>query len=252
MTESDGPTWYAHLSFNAPLSEHRANDLAARLAAARPADVLDIGCGWGELMLRVLEHAPSAVGTGIDTDERGLARGRMEAEKRGLTDRATFRTLSGEETQQQADVVICIGASHAFGGPAQALSALRTRVRPGGRLLFGEGLWDPTGPVPEPELVWPDLFELPTLRGLVDVAVEAGYRPLYTEESSLNELDAFESGYLADYEEWLIKNPAHPRAQEVRAQSDEHRRRWLHGYRGAFGFAYLTLGVPLTEGVSEL
>lgn len=55
-----------------------------------------------------------------------------------------------------------------------------------------------------------------------------------------DELFAFESGYLADLEEWLL----HHDDAEVRARADQHRKRWLHGYRNAFGFAYLTLGVP--------
>lgn len=33
-------------------------------------------------------------------------------------------------------------------------------------------------------------------------------------------------------------------AGEDDARADEHRRRWLNGYRNGFGFAYLTLGVP--------
>ncbi|NUO59036.1 MAG: class I SAM-dependent methyltransferase [Hamadaea sp.] len=244
MSDLDGPGRYQYMSFNAPLSEAHADAIAARLAYAHPVDVLDIGCGWGELMLRVLERAPDATGLGVDTDEELLGRGRIAAVERGLSERAVFLNTPGVAVEQQADLVICVGASHAFGGNAAALTALMQHVRPGGRLFYGDGLWDPAYSVKQPDLVWEDFFELPDLAGLVDLAVATGYLPLFTETASPEELDDFESRYLADDEEWLLRHPNHPRAAHVRAAAEDHRRRWLHGYRGAFGFGYLTLGRP--------
>ncbi|MEV6967972.1 class I SAM-dependent methyltransferase [Hamadaea sp. NPDC051192] len=244
MNDLDGPGRYQYMSFNAPLSEAHADAIAARLAYARPADVLDIGCGWGELMLRVLDRTPRAVGMGVDTDEELLARGSAAAAQRGLDERVTFINTPGVSVGQQADLVICVGASHAFGGNAAALTTLMQHVRPGGRLFYGDGLWDPTVTPKKPELVWADFFDLPDLAGLVDLAVATGYLPLFTETASPDELDDFESRYLADGEEWLLRHPDHPGAANVRAGTEDHRRRWLHGYRGAFGFAYLTLGRP--------
>lgn len=52
------------LTFNAPLSTERADRLAAELAAHGPSSVLDLGSGWGELLLRVLSAAPYAKGSG--------------------------------------------------------------------------------------------------------------------------------------------------------------------------------------------
>jgi cyclopropane fatty-acyl-phospholipid synthase-like methyltransferase len=50
------------LTFLSPLSEARAAKLVSFLAEGRPTSVLDVGCGWGELLLRVLEAAPAALG----------------------------------------------------------------------------------------------------------------------------------------------------------------------------------------------
>lgn len=237
---SDAPGFYEHLTFNAPLSGARADALADRLAAASPDTLLDVGCGWGELLLRVADRAPGARALGVDTEERHLERGRARARDMGLADRVTFANRPGGDVAEPADVVLCIGSSHAFGdSPAAALAALRPLVRPGGRLVLGEGTWEVRGPV-EPDRVWDDVVALPSIAGLTDLAVETGYRPLWVEEASADELFAFESGYLADLEEWLLRHDD----AEVRARADEHRSRWLHGYRNAFGFAYLTLGVP--------
>ena len=40
------------------------------------------------------------------------------------------------------DAVLCIGASHAFGGLDGTLDALRRHLRPGGRALLGETIWE--------------------------------------------------------------------------------------------------------------
>lgn len=237
---SDAPGFYEHLTFNAPLSDARADALAARLAARSPSDVLDLGCGWGELLVRVVDRAPAAHGLGVDTDERHLDRGRARAAGLGVAARVTFENRPAAEVAEPADVVVCIGSSHAFGDSvADALPALRRLVRPGGCLVLGEGTWEERGPA-DPHRVWDDVVTLPSVAVLTDVAVAAGYRPLWIETASEDELFAFESGYLADLEEWLL----HHDDAEVRARADEHRTRWLHGYRNAFGFAYLTLGVP--------
>jgi cyclopropane fatty-acyl-phospholipid synthase-like methyltransferase len=77
--------------------------------------VLDIGCGWGELMLRILEALPGASGLGIDVNAADLARGRRNAEARSLGGRVEFaeETASGT-TRAPADLVLCLGASHAL------------------------------------------------------------------------------------------------------------------------------------------
>lgn len=220
---------YDHLTFNSPLSDARADTIAARLAATAPSTVLDIGCGWGELLLRVVAAAPGATGIGIDLDGDLLARARANAKERGLDDRVTFVEADGSATNQPADVVICVGAEHVFGDTATALRALRQLVRPGGRLLFGPGYLE-REPTPAQQQVAGDWFEeLGDLASVVDQAVEAGFSPLVIETSNRDEWDAFESGYLAGL------------ATRDKARADEHRSRWLRGYRDVLGLAYLTL-----------
>ncbi|MBA3249834.1 MAG: class I SAM-dependent methyltransferase, partial [Geodermatophilaceae bacterium] len=219
------------------------------LAAARPADVLDVGCGWGELLLRIAAAAPSASGSGVDTDERVLTRARAAAAERGLAERVGFLRRSADELDEPADLVVCVGSSHALaGGQPAALAGLLGLVRPGGQLLFGDGIWEPRGRVDE-DLVYDDVLALPDLAGMVEAAIDAGFRPLYVETANHDEWDAFESGYLADDEEWLLTHAEHVDAARIRAAADEHRTRWLRGYRNGLGFAYLTLGRPAAAAV---
>ncbi|MET9813525.1 MULTISPECIES: class I SAM-dependent methyltransferase [unclassified Streptomyces] len=237
------------LTFHGPLAEARADRLVRRLAGNAPATVLDIGCGWGELMLRVLAAAPQATGTGIDLDGEDLARGRRAAEARGLADRVRFVEESATGTAHgPADLVLCVGASQALGGelPA-ALAELRRLVSDHGRVLLGEGFWQRTPTPAELSRMWPDAAatDHPDLAGLVDLAVDAGFRPEWTETASLDEWEEFESAYLADTEVWLAEHPGHPLAEETRQRADRHRAAW-HTYRGVLGLAYLTL-VPVAR-----
>jgi cyclopropane fatty-acyl-phospholipid synthase-like methyltransferase len=239
----------AGLVFHGPLCAERADRLAADLAARGPARVVDYGCGWGELLLRVLAAAPGANGVGIDTDGPDIARGRENAAKRGLAGRVTFIEGPAAEHASPADVIISCGAYHAFGTIPEALRALRPLVKPAGRLLFGAEIWDRTPTDEQLASMWPgitvdDCLYLP---GLVEAATAEGFRPLRIETATRGEWEEFESGYAAGAEEWLLANAGHPEAGQVRANLDRHRSIWLRGHRDVLGFAYLTLGVPGRE-----
>ncbi|WP_106583374.1 SAM-dependent methyltransferase [Murinocardiopsis flavida] len=245
MDPSPAPPRYTLLDFNAPLSETRARTITSGLLPTQDAHVLDLGCGWAELLLRVLESAPDVTGTGIDADATAIRRGRANAERRGLADRVRLDTgdaaATGEET---ADAVISIGAAHAWGGSRDALAALRGHVRPGGRLLLGDAFWErePTPAALAALDAAPDDFN--TLGGLADLAMSAGFRILSVSTANQDEWDDFESRFCAGSEQWLFAHPDAPEAADVRAAVDAHRNGWLHGYRGILGFAYLTLALP--------
>lgn len=250
MGNADRQGRLSQLTFHGPLSQARATSLTERLTRTHPRTVLDIGCGWGELMLRILAAAPDATGVGIDLDEDDLARGRAAAQARGLADRVTFACESGiGTTRGPADLLLCVGASQAVsdvqppGHIAAALTALRRLVTPGGRVLFGDGFWQRPPTEAELAAMWPGTTagELPDLAQIADLAVTAGFRPAWIETATEAEWEEFESGYQADEEEWLAAHPDHPETAEIRQRVDEHRSYWLRGYRGLLGLAYLTL-----------
>src|SRR4051794_19725952 len=207
----------ATLTFNAPLSAERADRLARELAARRPATVLDLGCGWGEFLLRVMAAAPDASGTGVDTHAADLDRAREAASARRLGDRVVFVVGSAADYGQEVDALISIGAYQAFGTIPEALTALRERVRPGGRLIFGAEYWH--RPPTEEELahMWEGITadDCTDLPGLVDMTTAAGFRPLRIETATRNEWEEFESAYGAELEEWLLEHPDHSHADEV-------------------------------------
>ena len=232
------PAWRQHaydlLRYNAPLSQQRAQRLVALLAASpaghTPAvDAVDLGCGWGTMLLDLLEAAPSLRGVGVDLDARQLDRGRRAATARGLEQRATFVESPAVDWSSTADRVVCVGASHAFGGQSACLAALRERVTTTGRVLLGDGFW-----VGHPDQHLLHTFgPMPGLSGLTDLAVDAGFRVRHASSSTLDEWDDFESDWRAGME---ATGDA-----DATAFCEGRRREYLSGYRGILGFAWLVL-----------
>lgn len=249
MTDYSALGFHQKLTFHSPLSEERAQRLTRNLAARHPLTVLDLGCGWGELLLRIVEATPGATGVGRDTFAPDIVRAQAEADRRGLADRVTFTEGPAADHQDTADLVICSGAHQAFGTIPEALAALRKLVNPGGRLLFADGFWERTPTDADLARMWPDtaIDVFPHLPDLVDMALAAGFRPLRIETSTPAEWEEFESGIGEAAEEWLLDNGNHPEADAVRTKLDQNRAFWLRGHRDFLGYAFLTLGVPSTE-----
>ncbi len=138
---------FEDLTFMTPLSEGRAQRLIRFAAGDLDGTMLDLGCGWAELLLRVLETAPHARGVGVDSDKASIRQGTLLAQHRNLTDRVTL--LLGDAKMaapEHADAVTCIGASQIWGPPVEAnqpldyssaLSAIRGKVSRHARVLYG-------------------------------------------------------------------------------------------------------------------
>lgn len=238
------PSRHIDLDFNAPLSDRHASELVATLQPLAHAEIVDLGCGWAELLLRILADEATARCVGVDQDPANVARARTNADARRLGDRVRLECGDVTGWSDEVDAAIVIGASHAWGGTRQTLDAIRPLLRRGGRLLLGEGIWE-TPPTSE-ALAALDASsdDFMSVAGLVDLCIERGFSLLSMSTATLAEWDSFESRYSAGRERWLLANPHAPEARDVRAEIDAHRHGWMHGYRGILGFAYVTLGVP--------
>jgi SAM-dependent methyltransferase len=230
---------YARMRWNSPLSEEHAGLLLRRLDIRPGATLLDLGCGWGELLLRAVDSAAVTTGTGVDADAQAIARGRGLAVDRGLDGRVTFVAGAAADWQQPADRVICVGAAHALGGAGAALTALKGLLPYGGRLLFGDGCWEHP-PTAEAAAMFGD--SVLALSDLVECAQRAGLRILHLSTADQREWDDFESTFRAGPQEWLLANPDDERAAAMRDEVDVQLRQYIGAYRSVLGFCYLVLG----------
>jgi hypothetical protein len=248
--ELDPP--YKSLTFMSPLSEDRADRLVRVIAEANPTTVLDIGCGWAELLLRVLTTCPRTTGIGVDSDSAVISHGLELAAERGLSERT--RLIAGDATVNlpaQVDAVICIGATQVWNeqgaplGPMnyrKAFLGIRSLVEQASHVVYGEGIWSvpPTSQATAPLGGRDDEFQ--QLGELVELAVDCGFMPIAQHVADQDEWDHFESGYSACYAHWLSQHPRdHPDAPEVRERARRQRAGYFGGYRGILGMAYLEL-----------
>jgi cyclopropane fatty-acyl-phospholipid synthase-like methyltransferase len=225
---------HAGLTFNAPLSEERAAALVASLPISPGHHVLDLGCGWGELLLRILAAHPATTGTGVDSERGALDRGARSAAERSLQGRVELVEADAATFVDRADIVMCVAASQAFGGTGAALQSLRECVVPGGRVVFADGFWE-QAPTPEQLEV---IGELPDRSALRAAAEDAGFRIEHDDVSTLAEWDAFEAAWRSG-----LESSGDP---DARAFAATRREQYEAVYRGALGFAWLVL-VPRGE-----
>ncbi|MFC0437451.1 cyclopropane-fatty-acyl-phospholipid synthase family protein [Kutzneria buriramensis] len=238
------PPLHDDLVFHGPMSSYRADLLIRSLGPLDGQHVVDLGCGWAELLLRAV--AAGATGHGVDLDAEAIAHGQKRATERGLADRVTLEVGDAGAWSGEADVLIVNGATHVFGGEptdstVNTLKAGRRILRPGGRLLLGEGFWE-REPTAEQLAVMPmTREEYGSVAELVDLAMEHGYRLLWLSQANQDEWDEFESGHALARERRLLERPDD---EEARAGADRQRTWRLKGWRGVLGMVYLTLVVP--------
>jgi len=124
--------------FNAALVDvilPMAEGLPEQLRAG--AEVADIGCGSGHA-INLMAHAfPASRFTGIDFSDEGLAAGRAEAERLGLTN-ASFEQhdVAQLDITDVYDVITAFDAIHDQAHPAQVLANIYRALRPGGVFLM--------------------------------------------------------------------------------------------------------------------
>lgn len=226
----------------APVSDENLRRLVERLDLPPDGRLLDLGCGFGEWLFAALEAVPGVTGTGVDTSVPALAEARRRAAERGLADRVGFEHADAARwTGDGFHAVLCIGATHAFGGLGPTLDAVRSHLRPGGRVLLGEGYWEGTPTQTALDALGAEPGELPGIAGLVAEATARGFEPGYGHLSTTAEWDHYEWSWTGSLTEWALTEAPDGDREEALALAREHRRQWLEGYRGQLGFATIVL-----------
>ncbi|MER5764734.1 class I SAM-dependent methyltransferase [Streptomyces sp. NPDC002082] len=230
---------HADHPIKSPLDDDSVRRLLERGLPRGDERVLDLGCGSGEWLLRALATRPDLHAEGVDISEDALAQARREADRLGVRERLVLhhREAADFASPQPFDLVVSVGATHAFGGLLPTLAAAREHLAPGGRVLIGEGFWD-RSPSPEAVEMFGDLADLATT---VDLVVADGWTPVHGHVSTRGELDAYEWACWGSLASWALDHPADPDSGHVLATATARRTEWLRTYRDAWGFVSLVL-----------
>jgi cyclopropane-fatty-acyl-phospholipid synthase len=168
----------------ASLEEAQAakHELVAQKLALRPGmTLLDVGCGWGGMVMHAAaEHGVRALGVTLSRSQAEWAR--AEIGRRGLDGLAEVRHLDYRDVPAQTfDAVSSIGLTEHLGRAAlpSYFAFLRSRLRPGGRLLNHCITQARTPPTPRLDpfiarYVFPD-GQLHPVGHLVSVMNDAGF-----------------------------------------------------------------------------
>jgi SAM-dependent methyltransferase len=242
-------SWIAHRgrAIACPVDDDAVEALLGRVDLPVGAAFVDAGCGEAEWSIRLLERA-DAYGVGLDTSARALrsaaeqALGRLAPGRLNLyeQDAPTFRAPPGS-----LDAFLCVGSTHAYSGLAATLTAARDLLRPGGVALIGEGFWE--RPPSREALEGLGAASADDFRDLPDTIAameEQGFVALHAHVSSRREWDDYEWSWTGALERWVMANPGHPDADEVRTAARTHRDGYLRGYRGVLGFVTVLLASP--------
>jgi cyclopropane fatty-acyl-phospholipid synthase-like methyltransferase len=233
---------HAEHPLSAPVDEGRARRLLGRLAIPPGGSVVDLGCGQGAWLLLLAAERSDLRLLGVDTSAAAIAGARTASARSGYP--SSINWLHSDAATASVgthDAVICVGASHAFGGLDGTLKAVRERMKPGGRVILGDTIWEHPPSQAAQDSVEAGADDFPDLAGLVSRALEHRFEVIDGHVSTLEEWDDYEWAWTGTLLRWALQQPdGSDRAAALEA-AREHRDAWLGGYRRYLGFATLAL-----------
>jgi SAM-dependent methyltransferase len=232
-----------HVFWN-PLSEAKVDELISLLRPAARGRVLDIACGAGEFLRRVVTYW-QAEAVGVDASPSCVALARDRLGQAGLGVRTQVLEMDGaayEAPPESFDVSCCLGASWIWRGHAGTLAALSRWTKPGGMVLVGEPYWrkEPTPAYLEASGTTREGFT--THAKNVTAGTAAGLRFLHSIVSSEDDWDRYEGLHCFAAERYARANPDDPDVPELLTRTAQYYNAYLQWGRSELGWAtYLFL-----------
>jgi SAM-dependent methyltransferase len=225
------------------MSADRLDRLAAAIPLTAGEHALELGVGKGAFLVALLQHAPRATAEGFDRNPWFLADARAAAVEVGHD---VARRVSFVETdapglmlaERAAALTIAMGATGILGGQAETLAGLAAATRPGGIVLFADGLWLREPPADALAAFGMSRDELADgVDGFAALGVEASLRPDAVEVVDAAEWDDYESAYAGAVERWAARHPDDPEHDAFLARAAGMGASYAAWRRDAFGYA---------------
>lgn len=162
--------------------------------------LLDVGCGWGALVVHAAQHHGVAA-TGITLSGEQAAEARRRAERAGVADRITIRQMDYRDVGGEYDAIASIGMVEHVGKKElhPYFETLRSLLAPGGQLLNHGIVTNDrdirrTTPTFVNTYVFPD-GELTPIESVVEAAEESGFE--------LRDLESLRTSYALTLRRWV-------------------------------------------------
>lgn len=227
------------LRYNNPFSPAKMEEMIELLDLNAQAAVLDIGSGHAELLIRLVErYQVSALG--LELDASLIQEAREQVAARIPTDRLELRECDARTFEPGAQVFAlasCVGSCHIYGGLRPTLEHLARFVRPGGKVLVGDGYWKQEPAQEYLAALKTTRDELQTHAENVATGVSLGLVPMYASTCNEDEWDRFE--WLRMYERYTYRkhqNPDDPGLPAFIAELHAWRDIYLRWGRDTLGF----------------
>lgn len=201
------------LLWNAPVAEAKMSECLEALNLQPGHHVLDVGCGCGEVLIRLAEQYPIR-GTGIDVSGDFVAEAQKRAVGRAAYSKIDFKVADAKTYSVEPaslNLVMCLGATHAFGLGSRAyrdaIEQMIPWVKPGGLLLVADGYMKQPAPPEYRKLLGETPPDEMTHAANVGTGIDLGLVPLADWTSSEEEWDDFEWTYQRIVVRNAVMNP---------------------------------------------
>ncbi len=224
-----------------PQSHGRIDELIALINLQDGSEVLDIGCGKGELLIHLAAYG-DIKGTGVDLSPFAIAEGRERAKTRGHDKNIEFIEMEGKEYTEELidkkfDLTVCMGASWIFDGHENTLKALSKITKENGLIMSGEPFWKK---LPSDNYLTDtgiNIGAYNTHSGNIVVAEKLGLRPIYALVSNLDDWDKYEHLQWLGADDHVLKHPEDPDNEELLKKVAKSSKEYLEEGRDVFGWA---------------
>jgi SAM-dependent methyltransferase len=227
-----------------PLSGTTLNETIDELRLAPGSRVLDLGCGKGEALRRVVERY-DAHGVGVDLSPFALAQARAASME---LRHGTLQLIEGDALAYHADapfdVVMALGPGWEHDSFSTLIRQVYPHAAPGGLLLMADGFWRTEPSTAYLALLGATRDEMGSHVENIRAGMELGLTPLLAATATQRDWDRYEWRYLGAVERWAVEHPTDPQRGAFLERARAGRDRYLGGGREQLGFGIYLFRVP--------
>jgi SAM-dependent methyltransferase len=228
-----------HVVLN-PMSVDKLDGLFSLLNLKPGASILDIACGKGEFLIRLVEMF-NISGTGVDISPYFFKDCKKKKNERVPGSDIKFLEMDGAKyspgNNELFDLTMCIGASWVYNGFMGTINSLKKMTKPNGIIIVGEPYW-----LKEPDEVYLKLSgiikeEYGSHFGNIDSAEKEGLNCIYTLVSSHDDWDHYETLQWWSAYDYVAIYPDDPDNPELLIKVNKAKTEYLLYGRDTLGWA---------------